>query len=128
MREATIMPVGAVGGGNVIGDQADDEGDETYIRDELGRLVPAEWTEDGRLVPIASLAAVKAPAAPPTPEITWEGALAALGWRLAPVTGGCQIRTPDRVCGAEITRRITGGWVCGQHYFALCSAITRRSA
>jgi hypothetical protein len=120
--------VGAVGGGSVVDDQDDDEGDETYIYDELGRLVLAEWTEDGRLVQAGWFAAAAAPARPQVPEITWGGALAVLGWRLEPATGGCQVRTPDGRCRAEVTRRITGGWVCGRHYSALCSVIIRRSA
>ncbi|HET9969190.1 MAG TPA: hypothetical protein VFQ68_13225 [Streptosporangiaceae bacterium] len=126
-RESKITPVGgigAVGGGDVVGDQADDEGDETYVYDEFGRLVPAEWTGDGRLVP----AARPAVAGPQVPEITWGGALAVLGWRLCPTIGGCQVVEASQLCGAETTRRITGGWVCGPHYSALCSVIIRRSA
>lgn len=131
VRESNITPVngiGAVGGGIVDGDEADDEGDETYVYDELGRLVLAEWTEDGRLVPAARPAVVAAAARPPVPEITWGSALAVLGWRLSPTIGGCQIVKASQLCGAETTRKITGGWVCGPHYSALCSVITRMSA
>ena len=126
--ESNITPVGAVGGGIAVDDdQADDEDDETYIYDELGRLVLAEWTEDGRLVP-AARAVPAAPVRPPAPEITWGDALSMLGWRLSGVIGGCQIVEAHQLCGMETTRKITGGWVCGPHYSALCSVITPRSA
>jgi hypothetical protein len=107
----------------IVDDDEDDEDDddETYIYDELGRLVLAEWTVDGRLVPAA-------PARPRAPEVTWGDALAMLGWRLSRVIGGCQIVEAHQLCGMETTRRITDGWVCGPHYSALCSVISRRSA
>ena len=61
--------------------------------------------------------------------MTWGGALARLGWRLAPVTDGrCQVRTPDGMCSAGASRYITGGWVCGLHREQLAAVITGRSA
>jgi hypothetical protein len=56
-------------------------------------------------------------------QMTWADALAACGWRLAPTVGGCQVVDLGRLCAAEITNSITGGWVCGDHYLALCRVI-----
>lgn len=72
--------------------------------------------------PPAQLAVVAAPAAR-RPEMTWAGAVAACGWRLSPVTGGCQVTETGRPCGAEVRHSITGGWVCARHHAALCQVL-----
>ncbi len=123
----TLAPAGAGGAGDGHADDDDDDGSETYIYDEHGRLVPAEWTEDGRLVPARRPSAAVAPARPQIREITWADALAALGWHLEPVSGGCQVRTPDGICGAEVSRYTGSGWICARHHSMLCSVIARRS-
>ena len=56
--------------------------------------------------------------------MTWADAIAVSGWRLSPTIGGCQIVEESRLCGAETTNSITGGWLCGRHYYALCQVIT----
>jgi hypothetical protein len=60
--------------------------------------------------------------------LTWAGALAAQGWRLSPIVGGCQIIGHGGLCGQTTTQRIAGGWVCPQCYAALCAVITGSSA
>jgi hypothetical protein len=76
------------------GDQDDDDGD-TYIRDEHGRLVPAEWTADGDLIPATHTRQTPrpAPAAFRSGPANPAGELAARHYRVNPDTahGGCQI-------------------------------------
>lgn len=120
--QAPVPPEAASGAGEL--QAGDDDDGKTYVRDDRGCLVLAEWTEDGRLIPARSSAAA-IPAQPQTTDITWAGALAVLGWVLDPFGGACQIVASDGLCDAEATRHITGGWVCPPHYSALCSVINR---
>lgn len=57
--------------------------------------------------------------------MTWADALALLGWRLVPLSEGCEISQGGPTCGAAAARHISDGWVCYQHYEALAIVITR---
>ncbi len=97
---------------------AGDDDDETYIYDEHGGLVPAEWTFDGQLV-----------AASPVP-VDYAAELAARAWAIEPHgTAVCelvQLRPPGWEFGAEplpclrrASRFIPGGVICDSCYDAL---------
>lgn len=86
--------------------------------------------DPGPAAPVARLAITAGPAAPAAGQrhaATWGGALTLLGWRLAPVIGGCQILAGGSLCGAETRHRITGGWICGRHHEQLAAVITGRN-
>lgn len=94
----------------------DDEDDEDQDEDEVP---PAA------LATPASIAAQQHRAQPQ--PMTWARAITACGWRLSPVTGGCQIIEHAGLCGAALGGSITGGWVCAGHYAGLCAVITEHN-
>ena len=104
-----------------------DEGDDgiAYVYDAAGQLVPGSWNQDGRLLPAqtAPQPATAPPAAHPPARMTWTRALSELGWRIAPLDGGCEITGGGQFCGEYATRHITGGWVCERHYLRLVAVI-----
>jgi len=69
---------------------------------------------------ITSPAAVRA-------VLTWADAADALGWRITATPGGCQVASPDGLCGADVRHHIQArhqlAWVCGHHYQAACRVI-----
>jgi hypothetical protein len=149
-RQATVPAIaGEIVEGELVDDNDDDDDDDddgTYCYDTAGRLVPAIWdgsawvpatpmpvagaTAASIATPRLAIAAPAGGAAPAVHWLTWADALAACGWRLAATIGGCQVDDHGRLCGAETTRGITGGWVCAWHYNELCAVIikARRSA
>jgi len=110
-------------------DYEDDEDADELEADDGAGAAPA------MLATPASIAAQQHRAQPG--PMTWADALAACGWRISPVIGGCQITDHGQLCGAGTAHHVAtatgaGGWVCSQHYAALCQVITqdhyRRSA
>jgi DNA-directed RNA polymerase subunit RPC12/RpoP len=107
------------------GQAGDGDDGVAYVYDSAGQLVPGSWSEDGRLLPArATPQLLPGPQAAHSPAaMTWAGALEALGWRLTPLGGGCEITISGAPCGEYATRHITGGWACDQHYFQLVARI-----
>lgn len=121
--EAAAAPVAEadISEGEIVEDEDDDDDDGVpYCYDTAGRIVPAMWNGSA-WVPAAPRLA---PAAPPARPLTWLGALEALGWRLAPVSDGCQVSDHGRPCGADAGRFVTGGRVCCRHYDQLAKVIS----
>jgi DNA-directed RNA polymerase subunit RPC12/RpoP len=93
-------------------------------------LVPGVAVE--RLAAPAAARPGPVPAAAPGRETTTAGALAALGWRISPRAGGCQIISGGRQCRGEAEYPIAGpddreSWICGQHNRRLCKVIRAAS-
>ena len=110
----------------VADDAPAEDDDETYIYDQAGRLVLAEWTADGYLVP-----AVR------TPSVDHAAELAARSYQLNPrvPAGCCQIiemiphgwdYLPPQHCPAAGDRVYGGARICGQHYLALATPLRQR--
>jgi hypothetical protein len=57
--------------------------------------------------------------------MTWAEAIDALGWRLVPVRGGCQLVADGCQCAGPPDRDIGTARVCGAHYGQLGDAIWR---
>lgn len=101
--------------------------------DDDGQYDDDDYPDDERETTPAALAtpasiAAQQHRAQPGP-MTWADAVAACGWQLSPVIGGCQIVDHGQLCGAGTAHHIattTGisGWVCNQHHAALCQVLT----
>lgn len=94
----------------------------------LHRPLPVAAVAVERLAPPAAARPGPVPAAAAAREMTTAGALAALGWRISPRAGGCQIISGGRQCRSEAEYPIAGpdgreSWICGQHNRRLCKVI-----
>jgi hypothetical protein len=106
------IPVDGERGGQAPGAVPDASAPRWAPAPGTGRLDALAWLRPSAAsAPAAIVAAPRgdrtAPAAA-QPGMTWAAALAALGWRLAPVSGKCQVKERALVCDQESSRRITG--------------------
>jgi hypothetical protein len=99
----------------------DDDGDdgETYIYDERGQLVRAEWTDDGRLVPATA-------AADHAAELEMRGYIVSL----ASPAGACPIVNTTGVnpglCGGAARSDFGPYRICERHHRALTTPLSQR--
>jgi hypothetical protein len=104
-----------------------DEDDTGYPddKDEDAAGAYAEYDDEGQDDAAPAAVVLATPGAP----MTWADAFRALGWRLTPTTGGCQVVTEDGHCAADTVGwsvtdgRVDHGWVCRRHYEALATVI-----
>lgn len=111
-------PAVPVGVGNVGEAAAEElgEGEETYIYDEAGCLVLAEWTPDGQLVKVRLSGSQLA------------AELSARGYQVnsSAQPGGCHItetRPTTQDCGLAASASVASVRVCTQHEHALTACL-----
>jgi len=104
-------------------DPDDDDDGDTYIYDKHGRLVLAEWTWDGYLVPAR-------------PRLDHAAELAARSYQVnrAAAAGQCQITAakplgqewlPASECPGNAVHLFGGARVCDRHYRALTTPLAQ---
>jgi uncharacterized Zn finger protein (UPF0148 family) len=103
-------------------DEDQDDEDELHADDAATPAV---------LATPASIAAQQHRAQPGRP-MTWADALAACGWRLSAVIGGCQVIDRGQLCGTGTAHHVAttagiSGWVCTRHHAALCEVLTEHN-
>lgn len=110
-------------------DDEDEDGDGDAGDGYAGYADDDEDQADEPAAVLATPASITAQQHRAQPQrMTWAAAISACGWRLSPVTGGCQITGQHgQPCGRDTTRHIGDGWVCGTHHAELAAMIAKHN-